>query len=287
MLKGSQGARLIVAAEQKNHRVGISGSLNFNLLIQHTPKQNIRKIKMANETANLPVIPPYTLNPVPRLLPWISDFHLSLLLPVTAYWFMSLVFWFIDRKNYFSQYRLHTPAEFKQRNRVPVTEVLRAIVLQQIIQTGLGLLIGHVLGAGDLCGSEEHDVAILADRIHRARAMIPSLFALIGIDARTLTYNVEKYIASFRLAVSPTQPGALISEARNLFAGGQTANGFSLWEVWLAKAIYWFIDPAVRFGIAIFFSDTWQYFWHRAMHANNWMYRTFVDISLFQIILLA
>ena len=43
-------------------------------------------------------------------------------------------------------------------------------------------------------------------------------------------------------------------------------------EVTLAKAMYWVIEPAARLSIALFLSDTWQYFTHRLLHQNKWLY---------------
>jgi len=42
----------------------------------------------------------------------------------------------------------------------------------------------------------------------------------------------------------------------------------------LAEALYWYIIPVMRLGLAIFILDTWQYFWHRAMHQVPYLYRT-------------
>ena len=116
---------------------------------------------MANVTLPTPQLPAYSLRPVPPLLPWLSDFHLSLVLPVAAYWLMSLIFWYISVRDLFRQYRIHTPAEFKQRNRVSAREVLRSVLIQQAVQTALGLLIGYLTSPGDSCGSEHYDIACL------------------------------------------------------------------------------------------------------------------------------
>jgi sphinganine C4-monooxygenase len=47
---------------------------------------------------------------------------------------------------------------------------------------------------------------------------------------------------------------------------------FAEWELLVAKAIYWVGVPAIQFALAILWVDTWQYFWHRAMHMNKWLY---------------
>ncbi|KAL9027636.1 MAG: hypothetical protein Q9180_007299 [Flavoplaca navasiana] len=139
---------------------------------------------MANTTYEFQLLPSYTLKPVPQLVPWLSDFHLSLLLPVMAYWPVSFIFWYIDKKDYWSQYRIHTPEEFKQRNRVTVGEVLRSILLQQTVQTALGLCLRYLTAAGDFHGREDYDTAIWAGRVHRARDAVPGILALLGVDAR-------------------------------------------------------------------------------------------------------
>ncbi|KAL9099403.1 MAG: hypothetical protein Q9187_009502, partial [Circinaria calcarea] len=159
-------------------------------------------------------------------------------------------------------YRLHTPAEFKQRNRVSAGQVFRAVVLQQIIQTCFGLVLGHFFGTGDVYGKEEYDIAVWTVRIRRAQQAVPAILSVLGIDTKTLGQQLEGHSPSLSLILRGYHSGMMISHAP-----------FSAWEIWMAKAIFWVLDPAARFGIAIFFSDSWQYFWHRAMHANQWMYR--------------
>ncbi|MCJ1279560.1 hypothetical protein MMC21_007384 [Puttea exsequens] len=224
---------------------------------------------MANHTTVNTQLPAYTLRPVSPLIPWISDFHLSLFLPIAAYWFMSLTFWYIDKKDLWSQYRIHTPEEFKQRNRVTVGEVLRSVLLQQAVQTALGLLIGYLTSPGDVYGREEYDLAIWASRVHMAHDAVPYILALVGIDATSIVHKFHAYTVSSNLKPNSSKPFAFINP---IFI--TKPNGFAPWELWTAKLIYYLLEPAARFGIAIFFSDSWQYFWHRAMHSNKWLYRT-------------
>jgi sphinganine C4-monooxygenase len=226
------------------------------------------------------LLPNYTLTSHPPLIPYLSDFHLSLLLPVIAYWFMSLTFHLIDKYNLWSQYRIHTPEEFKQRNRVSVGEVLRSVIFQQVAQTVLGLWIGWMTSPGDMVGKEEFDVAVWAGRVHwavkQAEIYIPYAFATIGIDAKVLGHHVRNYAVVFgpTIGTAKNKPLALVDL---IFASHEEqlwTSAYSAWEIYAAKTIYWVLEPAARFGIAIFFSDSWQYFWHRAMHSNRWMYST-------------
>lgn len=222
----------------------------------------------------LPPLPEYTLKPLPSLLPPIPDKLLTLLLPIAAYWGLSMLFHWIDTKDYFPQYRLHTPVEVEKRNRVSRWEVIRDVVVQQIIQTGVGWLLG-MTEPDDVYGKEEHDVAVWARRIRIAERAVPGLLALIGIDANGLAKNL-----------GPTHPmlsGAVLGgrypsvDTISAVGGGMKVgvSSFASWELMLASAIYWVLVPVIQFGIAILVVDTWQYFLHRAMHMNKWLYSMF------------
>ena len=238
-------------------------------------------------SSSSPLLPTYTLTPLPPLLPHLSDFHLSLLLPVAAYWLMSLTFHLIDKYDLWSQHRIHTPEEFKQRNRVSVREVLRSVIFQQAIQTALGLWIGYLTDPGDEVGREEFDVAVWAGRVHRAVQQagiyIPYVLATVGIDAKTLGHNIHTYAAALgpTIGTANNKPLALMNLVFSSHEGQVWTSAYSAWEIYAAKTIYWVLEPAARFGIAIFFSDSWQYFWHRAMHSNRWMYRKPFPLTLF------
>ncbi|KAG4029401.1 hypothetical protein MFRU_016g01540 [Monilinia fructicola] len=193
----------------------------------------------------------------PPLSSHISDFHLSLLLPILAYWSLCFVWTLISYYDLFPTYRIHTPTELQTRNRATIREVLRSIILQQIMGVAWGLFIGHmVLGTQDMVGREEYDVALWAERVGKGVSWLAWSMNL-GITA--LGFDSSRMKGAFYLPfhVSITTPdGQIIA-----------------WEIVLAQVIYRVLAPAVRFGVAICFSDAWQYFWHRAMHENKWLYR--------------
>ena len=99
---------------------------------------------------------------------------------------MSLISWYISVPNLFRQYRLHTPAEYKQRNHVSAREVLRSVLIQQTMQTALGLLIGYLTFPGNSCGSEQYDIAVWAGRVRSASRTVPWMLRLLGIDATAI-----------------------------------------------------------------------------------------------------
>jgi len=83
---------------------------------------------------------PFYYSPRPNLFEFISDSNLSLLAPVVAYWAYSLIFVLFDfaQWSWLERYRLHEPAEITARNRATMSQVIRAVLIQQVIQTAFG-----------------------------------------------------------------------------------------------------------------------------------------------------
>ncbi len=223
----------------------------------------------ATLASDLPPLPAYTVSAMPNLLPFISDFWLSILLPHVAYWAVSMIFHAIDVFDLFPQYRLHTPAEISQRNLATRFQVARDVIFEQIIQSlsAAGLSLTEPV---QMIGMEEYDVAVWATRIRLAQRALPTLLGLLGLNAAALSKNMA---ASHPLIAGALAGGHYPSLVTSLDAvSGAQVPAFAPWELWGAKTIYWFLVPAFQVWVAIVFLDTWQYFWHRAMHLNKWMY---------------
>ncbi|KZT56853.1 putative Sphinganine C4-hydroxylase [Calocera cornea HHB12733] len=90
-----------------------------------------------------PVTFPFYYAPRPSVIPGLSDAHLALLAPIIVYWCYSLIFHLFDtwpeQFPWLDKYRIHDSAEIKSRNLVTKAQVVRAVILQQAIQTALGL----------------------------------------------------------------------------------------------------------------------------------------------------
>lgn len=227
---------------------------------------------MANQTDayKLPPLPSYTQIPVPPLVPGIPDKYLLLILPIIAYWGLSMLFHWIDTRDLFPQYRLHTPAEVLKRNHVSRWEVVRDVVIQQIVQTAVGVLLG-IMEPDAYYGKEEHDVAVWAQRIRLAQRFVPGALALFGVNGPALAAKV----ATSQPTIGGLLAGGIYPQSsQSLAIAGQelVLSAMTDWEILAAKAIYWVILPALQFGLAILVVDTWQYFLHRAMHMNKWLY---------------
>lgn len=227
---------------------------------------------LSNATSyyQLPPLPSYELKPLPPLLPWVSDAVLSMLLTVVAYWGVSMIFHLIDVFDLFPQYRLHTPAELTTRNHVSRYEVFRDVIIQQVIQFcfGMGLAL---LDPEPVYGKEEYDVAVWARRIRFAQRGLPVLMGLFGVNSGQLAKN---WASSSPMLAGVLAGGQYPSLQQMVTVNGQliAAPAFAAWELLVAKAIYHFVIPALQFSLGILIVDTWQYFWHRAMHMNKWLY---------------
>lgn len=214
---------------------------------------------MVNSTlGELPPLPSYNLTPRPSMITGIPDVVIQLLAPVIAYWVVSIFFHILDTYDLCSQYRLHTPAEVLKRNHVTRYEVVRDVVLQQIIQTTFGLVMAY-FDPVETVGREDYDLARWGQRLRLAQHYIPSMLAVIGLDAVTLGKQLHSTYPQLAGAVS---------------GGLYATESFAPWEVSVAKFIYWIGIPAIQFTVAIFIVDTWQYFLHRAMHMNKFLYTT-------------
>jgi sphinganine C4-monooxygenase len=218
---------------------------------------------MSNSTdpTGIPPLPPYTLSPLPSLIPPIPDKFLTLILPIVAYWALSLFFHFLDVNDYLPHYRLHTPVELLKRNHVSKKDVIRDVFIQQIIQTVIGVLLG-MTEPEDVFGKEDYDVAVWATRIRVAQRVIPGVLSLVGLNATGIAKNVAgSYPVLSGFLSGGNYPW--LTHAIPLSSGDvAVVPAFATWEVLVAKAVYWVLVPALQFSLAVFFMDTWQYFLH-------------------------
>lgn len=233
-------------------------------MVNHTSRPAMTNTTLFNSA--LPPLPTYTLEPRPDLISWLPDFWMSLVLPVAMYWVMSLFFHVIDTLDLFPQYRLHTPEEITKRNHATRYEVARDVILQQIIQIATGAVL-QLSDPPEYIGKADYDVAVWASRIRLAQRVVPGLLGVVGLNATAISKNM-----------APSHPflaGALAGGHYPFLSSESVATAFAEWEMMAAKAIYHVLVPSLQFFVAVFILDTWQYFLHRLMHMNRWLYTTF------------
>lgn len=230
---------------------------------------------MANATAifDLPPLPEYTLKPLPSLVPGIPDAYTTLALPVIAYWAVSMIFHFVDEWDLFPQYRLHTPAEVLKRNHVSRWDVFRDVIIQQVIQTMFGLVLALIDPVPEY-GREDYDVAWWAQNVRLAQRTLPMIIATVGLDVKSVASNLS---ASHAMLAGALSGGVYPDLTQTVMVLGEpmSAPAFASWEILVAKAIYHVLIPGLQFFLATLVVDTWQYFLHRAMHMNKFLYTTF------------
>lgn len=237
---------------------------------------NITAFEMANITVvgHLPPLPAYTVKPMPDLLPFMSDFWLSPILPHVAYWVLSFIFHMIDTYDVFPQYRLHTPEEIVTRNHASRYEVARDVVIEQVIQIASTIVLS-VTEPAQMTGMEDYDIAVWAQRIRIAQRALPTLLGLVGLNAAALAKSMSSSHPLLAGALAGGYYPFLTTTATTMGSAAASVAevpAFAAWELVLAKAIYWVLIPGLQFWFAVFFLDGWQYFWHRLMHVNKWMY---------------
>lgn len=221
---------------------------------------------------DLPPLPAYTETPMPSILPFISDFWLSVVGPVVVYWVVSLFFHAIDTFDIWPQYRLHTPEEILRRNHASRWEVFRDVVIQQIIQMASGAVLSYH-EPPQMTGREDHDVAAWATRVRLAQRALPGLLGALGLNATAISENMAGDYPLIAGALRGGHYPFLTTELAG--AEGVLVPAFAGWELMVAKAIYWLAVPGLQLFLAVAILDTWQYFLHRAMHTNRWLYSRF------------
>ncbi|KAM3440542.1 hypothetical protein NHJ13734_003240 [Beauveria thailandica] len=214
----------------------------------------------------LPPLPAYDLQPRADLWSWCPDFWLSLVAPVVVYWAMSLFFHTIDTLDLFPQYRLHTPDEIARRNHASRYEVARDVVIQQLIQVVTGALL-QLADPPEYVGKDGYDIAVWATRVRLAQRAVPGMLAFVGLNATAISKNMA--------AAHPLLAGAVAGGYYPFLKTDADVPVFAAWEMAVARLIYHVLVPALQFFVAVFILDTWQYFLHRLMHMNRWLYTTF------------
>ncbi|KAF6843776.1 sphinganine hydroxylase [Colletotrichum musicola] len=230
-------------------------------------------LNLTSAAGDLPPLPEYTLRHKPDLIAGIPDSYLNVFLPIVVYWCLSMFFHLIDVYDIWPQYRLHTPEEITKRNHVSRYEVARDVLIQQAIQVAMSVFLEYI-DDEQLVGREDYDVAVWATRIRLAQRALPTLLGLLGLNAASISKNMSA-------SGHPFIAGALAGGhypflTTELLDGSHSVvPAFAAWELLAAKAIYWLVIPGIQLFAAVSILDTWQYFLHRLMHVNKWMYTTF------------
>ncbi|KAL8950432.1 MAG: hypothetical protein Q9222_003526 [Ikaeria aurantiellina] len=194
------------------------------------------------------------LYPRPSLISGISDYTLSLIVPMASHWLTAAVYETLEYFSLFQRYKIHTNDEEVTKNSISRWECLRGVLLVQVLQTGLGILLG-LSSEVELTGHESRDVAIWASRLHTWGQLILLSISFSGLKVQAL--------------ISTLSRSAFVTSS---FASGEAEHKAVLFA---AQLIYYGLIPALRLYLALWLADAWVFFIHRAEHSNKWLYRTF------------
>lgn len=100
-----------------------------------------------------PILPKVLLVPRKNLVDGVPDGILALMAPVIAYWAYSTFFHIIDVYELAEKYRIHPSEEEISRNKASLSDVLKDVVLQHIIQSVVGYCF-YRLDAKPVTGNE-------------------------------------------------------------------------------------------------------------------------------------
>jgi sphinganine C4-monooxygenase len=136
-----------------------------------------------------------------------------------------LFFHYLDSSEWkwLDKYRIHESAEIQSKNLVSRSQVIWAVIFQQVVQTVLGIF----------WLSDHHDGDHVQHMHGMASFLAPIFVQILGRE----------------------WAGKLLRS--------------------VSYSLYWWVIPTVQLLSAMFLIDTWQYFLHRAMHVNKWLYRHF------------
>lgn len=114
--------------------------LGSQLCVMNTSDVSTSSMLSPAQVHYLSTARPVYYSPRAHLVDWLPDHLLALAVPVIAYWISSIFFHILDISEWkwLDKYRIHESAEVKSRNLVTRAQVIRAVILQQIVQTIIG-----------------------------------------------------------------------------------------------------------------------------------------------------
>ncbi|KAL8801947.1 MAG: hypothetical protein Q9182_004128 [Xanthomendoza sp. 2 TL-2023] len=203
---------------------------------------------------NTHAFPEDVLCPRPPLVSGISDYTLSLIIPIVVHWSTAAVYEIFLHYGIFEKFRIHTSEEEKAKNTISKLECLRGVLLVQILQTGLGILLG-LSSEVEMTGYEDREIAAWATCLQTFWQASLALLTITGINFEALANTFSRSMNS-KTSFSSS-------------AGGHNV------DLILAKLVYYILIPGIRQYAALWLADTWVFFIHRAEHSNKWLYKTF------------
>ncbi|KAF9103521.1 hypothetical protein BGX27_010542 [Mortierella sp. AM989] len=127
---------------------------------------------------------------------FISDQALALVLPLIVYWIYSLFFHWLSIQEFpwFEKYRIHDKEE-ETRNRVSLPEVIKAVIVQQVLQTALGFIV-VLADDSEMIFDDDQSLVKYQMWINRAITFVGLQTVFSQANVATLAYISYYYLES-------------------------------------------------------------------------------------------
>lgn len=215
------------------------------------------------DTSFFPPAPACTLYPRSSIIPGISDDTFGVILPTLVYIVGSVVFYFIDKLELFSDYRIHPPKEDLYRNRVSRLGCLLVVIRYHVMQIAVGLLLAWN-NEPELVEIGGCEIYRWMGRVRKCLVVVPWTLTLLGLD-------IQGLILTFRKTPLLTN---ILANSHDMLSNPT----FTAVEWNLARIIVSFVIPAAQFLVYLAVIDTYIYFVHRICHSNKTLYRTYLQM---------
>jgi len=153
----------------------------MSAILSLLPQQGFNTSLLVNMTPTS-IQAPFYHTDNPHLLSWISDRYLALAGPVIGYWVLSIIFHFIDTAQlpYFESKKIHESPEVLARNKATVLQVVRAVAVQQVLQT----ILGYVWLEDD---ATIYKREVMKDHLGDMASMVPTIanLTILALGQRT------------------------------------------------------------------------------------------------------
>ncbi|KAI7754858.1 hypothetical protein M8C21_022965 [Ambrosia artemisiifolia] len=207
---------------------------------------------------------------------YVSDEVMGTFAPIVVYWLYAGFFQLLPPLD---NYRLHTRKEEHVKNSVPLSSVIKGVLLQQLVQA----LVAHLLFLG-LGFSYREGVMVfwegyVSDEVMGTFAPIVVYWLYAGffqllppLDNYRLHTRKEEHVKN-SVPLSSVIKGVLLQQlvqalVAHLLFLVTSETGLVGTEIQPSLVVQIF-----QIIVAMFVMDTWQYFVHRYMHINKFLYR--------------
>lgn len=124
---------------------------------------------------------------------------------------------------------------------------------------GFAYVLSYLEGV-DMTGFEQTERYEMYLRVVGAEGWVVRGLMVLGVDGVGLEEKIGRGLVGLGGVLEGVGLGSVV---------GKPSGD---WRMDVATVLYWCIVPAMRFWVALFILDTWQYFLHRLMHTVPALY---------------